>query len=151
MNKYLGVLDCGGDGECLFKCIAEAVNNHKSDPDKFIDYKYLRNLINKTVDKKLFENCIENYRLQKKIKELNGFWDPDNVTNLNDFKEVVLEKDFWGDYLCLNILSQKMKINFIVFDDKFNIILRQNDYTKTILLICIDSLHFNNGIFIDKE
>ena len=35
-----------------------------------------------------------------------------------------------------------MKINFIVFDDKFNIILRQNDYTKTILLICIDSLHF---------
>lgn len=142
MNKYLGVLDCGGDGECLFKCIAEAVNNHKSNPDNFIDYIYLRKMISKNIDADLFEDYIENYKLQKTIGELNGFWDPNSINTIQDFKKIILDKDFWGDYLCLNILSKKMKTNFIVFDDEFKIILRQSDFNKTILLVCIDSLHF---------
>ena len=36
----MGVLDCGGEGDCLFKCIAEAINNNRL--INFIDTNLLR-------------------------------------------------------------------------------------------------------------
>ena len=59
MNKYMGVLDCGGDGECLFKCIAEALN-HKVNPDKYIDFNNLRKLIS---NNKMFLSLKTNRKL----------------------------------------------------------------------------------------
>ena len=139
-NSFLGILDCGGDGDCMFKCISEAWNNLKI--ENFIDTNHLRQIISKSITQKLYKNSIENYRLQKQINELNGFWDPNSIENIHELKEIVKSKSFWGDYLCLEILSKKMKLNFLVLDTNFNVIFSKEKYKKTIVLLCIEQTHF---------
>ena len=149
LNPYLGILDCGGDGDCLFKCIAEAYNNLKI--EDFIDTEYLREIVSKSISKKLYKSSIENYKIQKQINELNGFWDPDSIENVNEFREIIKNKSFWGDYLCIEILSKKMKLNFLVLDTNFNVIFSKDKYKKTIVLICIEQTHFQLLSYFNGE
>ena len=66
MNKYMGVLDCGGEGDCLFKCIAEAINNNRL--INFLDTNLLRKKISNSIDKNLFQEYLENYKFKKVLE-----------------------------------------------------------------------------------
>ena len=90
----------------------------------------------------MFQEYLENYKIQKSIGELNGFWNPNDIKNFKELKLQIQSSNFWGDYLCLEVLSQKLKLNFIVFNENFDIIFKQTKFNRNILLLCIDLFHF---------
>ena len=53
---------------------------------------------------------------------------------------------FWGDYFTISILSNKLKINFIVLDGNFNNIYKLGEnikeYDNTIILFYEQQIHF---------
>ena len=53
--------------------------------------------------------------------------------------------NFWGDHILIQLLSEKLCINFIVLNDESNNISSMcNDlkYDKTIIIYYLDNLHF---------
>ena len=61
LNRF-GILDCGGEGDCLFHCIIEALKEH-GEPT---DVENLRNLVAYEVNEDNFEIILETYKLEKK-------------------------------------------------------------------------------------
>ena len=151
-NSLFGVLDCGGEGDCLFHCISYSL---KSDDVFNINLNYevsdLRQIACDNIDIEKYNEIIDIYKILKDSDDFDEDWDPYEI-DFDEFKEILLEggNNYWGDNIIINILKEKLNINIIILSS--NNITNQHNYypllyefdekLKTIILLYEDNMHF---------
>ena len=148
-----GILDCGANGDCLFHCISEALND-PFDPVKCIyDIETIRKIASEEININNFITILENYKLEQETLEFNGSWNPEKIESIQELKDEICKigDNFWGDHIILQLLQNALKFNVIILnsgdnlDDKFTVKPMASDiyqYPKTIILHYIEGLHF---------
>ena len=121
-DKFM-LLDCGSHGDCLFHCIAEALNLNnicKKNPDvsNLYDVESLRKLASEEINDNNFELILQTYKIEKDAGEFQGDWNPDNISTKEQFRIELIKpgNNFWGDHIIIQLLSQKLKKNIIVLN-----------------------------------
>ena len=145
-NSLFGVLDCGGEGDCLFNCISYAMNK-----DKNIDAEGLRMGLSDYITEGKFQCIIEIYRILKDTGDFEELWDP-NFTSFEDFKLLLKEgvNHFWGDSLILDFLKEYLNINIVVLYNNditnkyyhYPMLDKYDQNKNTIILLYKDEIHF---------
>jgi hypothetical protein len=151
-NSLFGVLDCGGEGDCLFHCISYAL---KSDDVFNINLNYevsdLRQIACDNIDIEKYNEIIDIYKILKDSDDFDEDWDPYEI-EFDEFKGILLEggNNYWGDNIIINILKEKLNINIIILSS--NNITNQHNYypllydfdkkLNTIILLYEDNMHF---------
>ena len=160
-NSLFGVLDCGGEGDCLFHCISYAL---KSDDVFNINLNYevsdLRQIACDNIDIEKYNEIISIYKILKDSDDFDEDWDPYEI-DFDEFKEILLEggNNYWGDNIIINILKEKLNINIIILSS--NNITNQHNYypllyefdekLKTITLLYEDNIHFKLVGYFDNN
>ena len=160
-NSLFGVLDCGGEGDCLFHCISYAL---KSDDVFNINLNYevsdLRQIACDNIDIEKYNEIISIYKILKDSDDFDEDWDPYEI-DFDEFKEILLEggNNYWGDNIIINILKEKLNINIIILSS--NNITNQHNYypllyefdekLKTIILLFEDNMHFKLVGYFDNN
>jgi len=157
-NNLFGSLDCGAEGDCLFHCIAESLNQEYSIPKW--DAQDIRKKTAECITDDNFMNIIEIYKLQVDSLEFEELWDPYNINSKEELRNVVgtMGNLFWGDHISIQLLCNLFEINIILLQrnsplmyskeeirDKSKIYplgLDLNTNYKTILLHYEDTIHF---------
>jgi hypothetical protein len=121
-NKFL-IKDCVGDGNCQFRSIETALTNGGFQTS----HKNLRNLIARYINNipmEEFSTILRSYQLEQQFGEFRGKWDPSSINTKRDFIKEIKKQgfNFEGDNITLSLLSKACKIDFIIFDDTYNII-----------------------------
>ena len=114
------LLDCGSHGDCLFHCLAEAINLNnicKSNPDisDLLDIEDLRKMASKQLNKDNYDIILQNYKIEKEVGEFQGDWDPESINSIEDLQNELCKtgNNFWGDHIVIQLLSQALKVNII--------------------------------------
>ena len=125
LNRF-GILDCGGEGDCLFHCIIEALKEHG---EPTMDVENLRNLIAYEVTEDNFEIILETYKLEKENDEFDGLWDPDKIETLEDLRNEIRTPgdSFWGDHILIQLLEKALNINILILNTE-DVLFEQNNY-----------------------
>ena len=121
-----GLLDCGGEGDCFFLCISEAMKEH-GEPG--MDVENLRNLVAYEINKDNFDIILETYKLEKEMGEFDGLWDPFEIKNIEDLREQIRTPgdNFWGDHILLQLLEKALNINLIILTTE-DLMYEENNY-----------------------
>ena len=85
LNRY-GIIDCGGEGDCLFYCVIEALKEHG---ESSMDVENLRNLVAYEVTENNFDIILETYKLEKENNEFDGLWDPEEINCIEDLRNEI--------------------------------------------------------------
>ena len=119
-NSLWGIKDCGGDGDCLFLCLEEALKNFYQPQEDNYSVQSLRNLAAEKVTKDNFLSILENYKAEEEIGEFDGSWNPQTIRNIEELQDEIKKcgNSFWGDHIILQLLSEKLDINFIILNDE---------------------------------
>jgi len=168
-NSLFGVLDCGGEGDCLFNCISYSMND-----DKNTDPRGLRILLADYITEEKFNSIIELYSILKLSGDFEEEWDPES-TSYEEFKGILREggNGYWGDSIILDFLKEYLNINIVILysneitNEYYHYpILHNYDKNKnTIILLYENEMHFQlvgyfsgnkmntifNGLNIPKE
>ena len=169
-NSRWGILDCGGDGDCLFYVITEAIR--LEDPNIDIDVEILRQICAEQIDENNFDMIIDIYRIMYDVGDFLGDWNPHEISCIDDLKKEIKKTghNHWGDHIIIQLLGRALDINFIILNsekvddndnkikgnlkERFNIHSIGSDYIttqKTIIIYYIDSMHFKLvGYFNDN-
>lgn len=156
-KNYFAILDCGGDGDCLFHCISEALNKPYDLSSELIDTQSLRNIVSQEINENNFDLILESYKTEKENKEFQGEWDPYQIKNIEQLQKEIQKcgNNFWGDHILLQLIQKKLNINIIIFEDniyniyddkeasnniKIQFLNENND--KNIILYYISNLHY---------
>lgn len=146
-NSTFGVLDCGGDGNCLFNCINYAINGY----DGILEIDNFREGFSESITEEDFINIIEIYKISKNCGEFKEDWDPFKITHEEFKQKVKLGGDeYWGDFLILNLIKDYLDINFVVLysndltNEYYNypIFFEFNEELMTIILLYENDNHF---------
>ena len=151
LNRY-GIIDCGGEGDCLFHCIIESLKEH-GEPS--MDVENLRNLVSYEVTEENFNLILETYKLEKENDEFDGLWDPDKVTSIEELRNEIRTPgdNFWGDHILIQLLETALNINIIILntedlqfeENNYNIQPRGNTINKSLVSVFLSycfSSHF---------
>ena len=159
-NCTYAIRDCGGEGNCLFECIATALNYTKAiEPnlniiiDNNLKQEYytsndIRNIASSSITIDNFDCIIESYKLAKLNNEFYGNWNPFNIFKIEDLQNEIMKMgdNFWGDHIIINLLEEKLNVSFIILNNEEYIIqnimnnIRSHKYV--ILLYYSTNLHF---------
>lgn len=154
-NKFL-IKDCVGDGNCQFRSIETALTNGGFKTS----HKNLRNLIARYINNipmEEFSTILKSYQLEQQFGEFRGKWNPLSINTKRDFIKEIKKQgfNFEGDNITLSLLSKACKIDFIIFDDTYNIIDISNPdelNSKIIILYYLkDAGHYNTIGYRKKE
>ena len=160
-NYFL--LDCGGDGDCLFHVISEALNLDKISKSKkgkktiLYEAKDIRKIAADTVTRKNFRDIICAYTLAKESDEFIGLWNPSFVETVKDLREEILEMgdNFWGDQIILSLIQEKLKLNVIILSNTSTSIYPTgtdiNKFERTIVIYYYNDVHFQLVSYFDME
>tara|TARA_B110000495_G_scaffold127220_1_gene110665 strand:- start:2510 stop:3244 length:735 start_codon:yes stop_codon:yes gene_type:complete len=150
-NSPFSVLDCGAEGDCLFKCISYALLPYDKIHENDNNFKIIRNILSDHINEELFKNITDIYKISKNNGEFKELWDPYSIT-IEEFKCKIKSggNDYWGDFILLDILREILKINIIVMytniitEDYYNypLFYDYNINKKTIILSYEDDEHF---------
>jgi len=145
-NSLFGVLDCGGEGDCLFNCISYSINK-----DRNTDSDGLRLALSNYITEDKFNTIIEVYRILKETDDFEEVWDPD-VKTFEDFKKILKEggDNYWGDSLILDFLKEYLQLNIIVLYNNditnsyyhYPMLDTYNENRNTIILLYKNEIHF---------
>ena len=164
-KKYCryGIIDCGANGDCLFHCISEALNKPYDPNETLYDFQDIRDIAANQINDDNFTFILENYKLLKSSNDFDGYWDPEDIENTDELKDVIKEPgdSFWGDHIMIQLLQEALDTNIILMnsdkefmwseetdlplEERFNIhpmAHNINKHPRTILLYYIDGLHF---------
>jgi hypothetical protein len=138
--------DSIGDGDCQFRSIETALTN----AGYRTNHKKIRKIIAKyikDVSEREFAEIINHYIIEKQSGEFRGDWDPSTVKTRREFIKHVSTSGFHftGDNMTLNLLSRACNIDFVIFDDNYNITsLRNPDapQDRLIVLYYVQSGHY---------
>ena len=65
-KKRYGILECGGEGDCLFFCIIEALKEFDElDNELGMDVEQLRNIVSYQITEENYPIILENYKLEQ--------------------------------------------------------------------------------------
>lgn len=163
-DKNLLKLECGADGDCLFHCLAEAININSvydNNSSNFYDVISLRKICGSMIDIDNFDLIITNYREETDNNEFIGNWNPYNVDNIKDLIYEIEKcgNNFWGDHIMLQLLGKYFKINIIIISRDIidicpNIYLVDYKYDNFVILDYTRGCHYQllgyyNGSYID--
>jgi hypothetical protein len=144
-DKFV-VKDCLADGNCQFRSIETALTQagYRTTHDK------LRKVIGKYIRKMAdddFQLILENYRLEKESGDFKGNWDPNKTNTKREFINNILKSGFHfeGDNITLSLLSKAIKIDFIIFDDSYNITDLSNPSQLNDKIIILYYIKFHNS------
>ena len=149
-KSCFGLLDCGGDGDCFFHVLCEALNTEFLSKLRMPKYevKTLRLLAANEITKNNFKLILENYKIGFEEGDINGEWDPNEIKTIGQLKTEIVKggDNFWGDHILLQLLQQKLKLNIIILNSNYTVHpmasldLSEND--KTIIIYYLDQHHF---------
>ncbi len=162
LNKYSkdkekysrwGVIDMGGNGDCLFHVIAEALNSLKYIDNKNIKnnkyYAYdIRKIASTGINSSNFKTILELYKSEYNAKEFIGLWKPLKIKSINDLKNeiITMGNNFWGDHIILQLLEMMLNIKFIILNKNsikiHNTFTNINSNNNIILLYYTTSNHY---------
>jgi hypothetical protein len=158
-NSCWGVLDCGGNGDCLFNVIASAIY----EPDMQV----IRQMAANEITDENFDIIIETYRSLYDAKDFDCLWNPYDINTKEELKEELIKTghNYWGDHIVLQLLESALNMNFIILNDEnedmkrgklkdrfkvHNIGGNYNPNNRTIILYYIDSVHFQLVGYFDE-
>ena len=158
--KYICLLECGSDGDCLFHVISESLNLYLITIYKIPDYEIgkLRIMCSEQIKDDNFNIILESYKAEVESSEFFGQWDPNSINTKEELQLEIVKSgnNFWGDHILMQLLSSKLEINFVILSDNLNINIINNElkYDKTMFIYFLDNLHFQligyfNGRFIE--
>lgn len=146
-NSLFGILDCGGDGNCLFNCINYAINGYES----ILETNNFRLKFSESITYEDFENIIEIYKISKNCGEFKEEWDPFSIS-YEGFKNKVKDggDEYWGDFLILNLIKDYLNVNFVILYNNDNtgeyynypIFFEFDESIETIILFYENDNHF---------
>tara|TARA_Y100000389_G_scaffold135243_1_gene132792 strand:+ start:11084 stop:11791 length:708 start_codon:yes stop_codon:yes gene_type:complete len=148
-NSLFGALECGDDGDCLFHCVATALNSQHND---YYESKDIRKKIADSITQEQFDDIITCYRCMKDIDDFNEDWNPYDIDTLEKFKQQVMVSgnEYWGDYLIIQLLNNVYQLNIFILTqneiediyEPYPLALRYNPLHKTIVLLHVNNSHF---------
>lgn len=154
-NSLWGVLDCGGDGDCLFLCLEEAFKNFYSPENDDFSAENIRNFAANQINKNNFDLILTTYRLEEETGEFLGEWEPSKIKNIEELQNEIRKpgNSFWGDHTIIQLLEQALNINIILLNSeneffenlKYKIQSRGNKFysdRRTIILYYYLNCHF---------
>mgnify|MGYP001196520130 CR=1 FL=1 len=148
-NSLFGALECGDDGDCLFHCIASALNSTKTE---YYDSTDIRAKLADSITYDQYTNMITCYRCMKDSDDFDESWDPYTIDSLDDFKQQIKTSghSYWGDYLLIQLVIQTFDINLFILTqnellDIYEPYPIMSDYDKTKRTIIL--LHENESHF----
>jgi len=114
-NNLFGVLDCGAGGDCLFHCIAQALNQDRELHDT-LDAQDIRKKASHCINRSNFNSIIEIYRLQQQYDEFEGLYDPAKIESVRAFRTIIekMGNTFWGDHIIIQLLENVYNINIVL-------------------------------------
>lgn len=153
-NSLWGIKDCGGEGDCLFLCIEEAMRDFQKMEDESYSVENLRKIAAAEITDVNFNIILETYKAEAECDEFDGMWDPYTIRNKEELKEVIetCGNTFWGDHIIIQLLSQALNINFIILNDENELALQEfrlqrvgidfQQDRKTIILSYYSNVHY---------
>lgn len=121
-DKFM-LLDCGSHGDCLFHCIAEAINlfnicSKNPNITDLFDVESLRLKASNEILDDNFDFILQNYKIEKAENEFQGDWDPDLIETKEQLRSELCKtgNNFWGDHIIIQLLSQSLRKNIIVLN-----------------------------------
>jgi len=158
-NYFL--LDCGGDGDCLFHVISEALNLYNiakgKNKYKLYDAQDIRKIAADSVTRKNFRDILCSYTLAKESDEFIGLWNPNFVETVKDLREEICEMgdNFWGDQIILSLIQDKLKLNVIILSNTTTSVYPTgtdiNKYERTIVIYYYNDVHFQLVSYFNIE
>ena len=164
-NSLWGIKDCGGDGDCLFLCIEEAMRDFYKVDDENYTVEKLRSIAANMINDNNFNLILETYKAEAETDEFDGLWDPFAIKTKTDLPKamMVLGDSFWGDHIIIQLLAEALNLNFIILNDENE--LAQQEFRlqrigldlrkdrKTIILSYYSNIHYQlvgyfNGSFM---
>ena len=150
-NSQYGLLDCEHDGDCFYSCIGNALTE-RDGYERIYDSGDIRKMISESITESSYETIIGYYRAMKNAGDFQGSWDPNEVQNLGEFRDILLTSGhtYWGDYVILSLLVERLNVNVLVltsdeFTNEYSVYRTGLDYVKerdTICLLHVDREHF---------
>lgn len=163
-NSQFGVLDCNSDGDCLFHCISNAINESKrlNHEIENIDSSFIRNLLAESITEETFNEIIKYYQIMKDCDDFDEEWEPYEIKDLKSFQNIIKKggHNYWCDYLLLSKLIDVLKLNILIINSNdsikdysiYNTMIDYNPLYETIFLLYEDQCHFKLlGYFNDNN
>jgi hypothetical protein len=147
LEKF-GLKNNNGNGDCLFLSISSGLNTYNK--LNKIKYRYnnsiLRKMLSDEIDENNFDEILNYYKQEYLNNEFIGDWNPNKITSINKFKNIIKSNKFLGDYLTISLFEKILKLNFIILNSENNNIYNLgndiNKYEKTIILYYENMCHF---------
>lgn len=157
-NSPYGIIDCGGDGDCLFHCISYALS---SELIEYFDFRDIRDKIAESIDDNIFKDIIETYKILQDSEDFDEGWDPHEIKCKEEFQDIIKEggNNYWGDHILFQLIIRALKLNILLLrtnnmNEDFGIYPTYQEYNpsqKTIILLYEDNIHFKLiGFFKNK-
>lgn len=160
-NSSYGILDCPADGNCFFHCIANSLNEKERFNNKNYNHKDIRETIANSIDNDDYKTLMTYYRIMKDADDFYEEWDPYQIDTIDDLKSKIKEdgNSYWGDYLLLNLICQKLKLNILILnsdeDNKdyniYNTLIEYNKDNESIFLVYENNCHFKLLGYFDNS
>ena len=153
-NSPFAVLDCSSDGDCLFHCISNALNDHnrKNENYELLNSSNIRSMIAESITDDNFEEMISYYKIMKDVNDFDEEWDPYEIKDLNTFRNIIKKSghSYWGDYILLNAVTKILKINIFILNSNeetndystYNTLIEYNPQYDSIFLLYENNCHF---------
>ena len=157
-NSPYGVIDCGGDGECLFHCISHALSSEFTD---YYDYQDIRRMVAESIDDEIFKNIIKTYRILKDSDDFDEDWDPHEIVSKEQLQDLIKDggHNYWGDHILFQLMIKALDLNIFIFktdtiNEECGIYPTYQEYNpkiKSLILFYEDNIHFKLvGFFKDN-
>ena len=119
-NSLWGIKDCGGEGDCLFLCLEQALMDLENMDDDQYSVENLRTMAAQKITDDNFNIILETYKAEVESDEFDGLWDPDTIESKEDLQKEIMKcgNSFWGDHIIIQLLSEALKLNFIILNDE---------------------------------
>ena len=130
------VKDCIPDGNCQFRSLEEALKKTTLK----MSHKKLRILIANyilTISDARYKEILDTYLSEKQNNEFIGKWNPTKIKTRKQFINEIKKSgfNFQGDNLTLVLLSEVLKIDFLIFNADSHSILDINKSNKQIVIL----------------
>lgn len=119
-NSLWGIKDCGGNGDCLFLCIGEALRDFYKLEDENYSVEKLREIAANMITDQNFIIILETYKAEAETEEFDGLWDPFSIKTKVELQNEIKKTgdSFWGDHIIFQLLAEALNLNFIILNDK---------------------------------
>ena len=87
-NSQWAIKDCGGDGDCLFLCIEEALKNFEELENESYSVENLRFKAASQITEENFRLILETYKSEVEIDEFEGEWEPNSIESIQDLQNL---------------------------------------------------------------